>query len=176
LRFRGWRFEGDIPDVPKFVAIIAPHTSNWDFFIMLQFAIAKKVSARWLGKHTIFRWPLVSLLQSLGGIPLDRRKRSDVVASAVTAFEENDQLILAMAPEGTRKFTHAWKSGFYHIAREAAVPVLLVYLDYEKRVAGTGPLITLTGNVDEDMASVEEFYQKVTAKYPVKTSTIRINA
>jgi 1-acyl-sn-glycerol-3-phosphate acyltransferase len=98
------------------------------------------------------------------------------VASAVTAFAEIDQLILAMAPEGTRKFTGAWKSGFYHIAREAAVPVLLVYLDYEKRVAGTGPLVTLTGNVEEDMAVVEAFYRKVAAKYPVKTSTIRINA
>lgn len=174
LRLLGWRFAGEIPREAKFVAIVAPHTSNWDFFIALEFAIVKGVTARWFGKHTIFRWPFTSILRSLGGIPLNRSASRNAVEEAVSLFAAADRLIMAMSPEGTRKYTDRWKSGFYHIAQEAKVPVLLVYLDYGKRIVGAGPLIWLTGDIEGDMGVISAFYGAVSGKYPAKSSAICI--
>jgi 1-acyl-sn-glycerol-3-phosphate acyltransferase len=130
LKVIGWRKEGNLPHIPKYVIILAPHTSNWDFFIGLAIAVALRLRAYWLAKDRFFRWPFHGVIRWFGGIPIDRSHSSDVVAQMVQVFKERAKLTIALAPEGTRKKVAYWKSGFYHIARSANVPIVLGFLDY----------------------------------------------
>ncbi|MBI5092042.1 MAG: lysophospholipid acyltransferase family protein [Candidatus Hydrogenedentes bacterium] len=166
LKIMGFRVEGQTPDVPKYVAIVAPHTSNWDFVILLAMAFVLRVNARWFGKHTLFRWPFHGLFRWFGGVPIDRGKSVSVVSQYIQAFDAHERFVLALAPEGTRKKVVAWKKGFYHIAVGANAPVALVYLDYKRKAGGFGPLFSPTGDLDADMQTIKEFYAAVTAKYP----------
>jgi 1-acyl-sn-glycerol-3-phosphate acyltransferase len=168
LKIIGWRKVGNLPDIPQYVIIVAPHTSNWDFPIGLAFAFALKIRGYWLGKDSLFRWPFRGFFRWLGGIPIDRSRSSDVVAQMVQVFKERAKLTMVVAPEGTRKKVTYWKSGFYHIARGANVPIVLAFLDYLRKAGGIGPVLNLSGDIEADMESIRAFYSTVKGKYPEK--------
>ncbi len=169
LKFSGWRTEGRMPEYPKLVLIAAPHTSNWDFPIMLFIAFSLRAKLYWMGKDALFQWPINRLFKWLGGIPIDRSKSNNVVAQSIEQFNRNDKLILTIPPSGTRKRVFYWKSGFYHIANGANVPIALGFLDYRRKVGGIGPIVTPTGDIEADMENIKAFYADISGKYPAKT-------
>jgi 1-acyl-sn-glycerol-3-phosphate acyltransferase len=141
LQRAGWRFEGQMPDLPKFVVIVAPHTSNWDFPIGLAAKWALGFDAHWWGKDSLFCGPLGWFMRANGGIPVDRRNKSNVVDRTVEAFRRNDRFALALSPEGTRKKVDAWRTGFWHVAKGAEVPICCVALDWGRKVVRLGPTV-----------------------------------
>jgi len=166
LSLTGWGFEGELPNLSRFVLIVAPHTSNWDFPLGVAgiFALGARVS--FLGKHPLFKWPLGIPMRWLGGIPVDRSVRRDRVAESVDAFKENEKLILVVAPEGTRQYVAEWKTGFYYVAHRAGVPIVPVAFDYEQKVIRIGAPFTPTGNPNADIATLKKFYSAVVARKP----------
>jgi len=152
--------------VPKFVVVAAPHTSNWDGVIMILAAFTLGMPLAWLGKRELFRGPAAWALTRLGGIPVHRDAPADAVRQASRVLTGPGRLALAIPPDGTRKKVPHWKMGFYVIARHARVPVVLAYADYRRRVAGLGPVLHPTGDVETDMATIRAFYRTVTARYP----------
>ena len=168
LKIFGWRTEGTLPDIPKFVMIAAPHTSNWDFPIMMFIAFKLKGKLYWMGKDTIFREPFNGLFKWLGGIPINRSRSNNVVGQMVDIFNETDRLILTIPPSGTRKKVKQWKSGFYHIAAGANVPVVLGFLDFKRKTGGIGPVVLLTGDMEQDMMVISSFYADIEGKHPQK--------
>ena len=145
LRLMRWRVVGEFPDLRKFVIIVAPHTSNWDFIVGLFVKFALTLDASFLAKHQLFRRPFGTLFRYWGGIPVVRSPASDMVDQIVAQFRRRRQLFLAIAPEGTRKPVPRWRSGFYHIAREAHVPILLVALDWRRKGVRFGPTVRPDG-------------------------------
>lgn len=174
LKIFGWKRSGRVPDIPKFVMIAAPHTSNWDFPIGLAIMLAYKIKLHWMGKESLFRWPLGILFKWLGGIPVDRSISSDVVVQTIRAFKEKAKMIMVVAPEGTRKKGKYWKSGFYYIARGANVPIVMGFIDYVKKVGGFGPTLFLSGNIESDMEKIREFYDNIRGKIPEQTTPAMI--
>jgi len=166
LKLSGWRRVGRMPEVPRCVMIAAPHTSNWDAPIALAMVFAFRLKAHWLVKHTAFRWPFRGLLKWLGAIPIDRTRSTDVVTQMVEELKKPAELILLLAPEGTRKKVTHWKTGFYHIASKAGVPLVLAFLDYARKEGGIGPVFQPTGNLESQMAEILKFYSTVTGKHP----------
>lgn len=166
LSFGSWRFEGAMPNEPKFVVIVAPHTSNWDFTLGVAalFALGFKIS--FLGKHTLFKWPLGIFMRWLGGIPVERSVSRDRVGESVAAFNASDELVLAVAPEGTRKLVTQWKTGFYHVAEGAGVPIVPVAFDYGRKVINIGPPFHPAGDRDADIEALKDFYRGVVARRP----------
>lgn len=164
LRLMGWRLEGEIPNIPKFLAIAAPHTTNWDFVLGMSALMAMSIRVHWLGKDSIFKWPAKYVWQWLGGRPVDRSTAHGVVEQIVQMFEE-PQFILGLSPEGTRKNMPKWRSGFYHIATGANVPILMTYFDFDHKVLGMGPLFFPTGDMDKDIESMQNYYKQFTGKY-----------
>ena len=154
----GWRIDGALPNIPQAVVIVAPHTSNWDFVIGIAAKFALGLRAAWLGKHTLFRPPFGGLMRWLGGIPVDRTKPQDMVAQSVSRFAEQERLLLAVSPEGTRKAVPRWKSGFYHIARGAGVPIIPVAFDWTRHALAIGPAFTTTGDIDADLDALAAFF------------------
>ncbi|MBM4271672.1 MAG: glycerol acyltransferase [Deltaproteobacteria bacterium] len=175
LKIIGWRREGQLPDVPKFVLVAAPHTSNWDFPIGMAVMLAFKMNLHWLGKNSLFRWPFGIFLKWLGGIPVNRAKSGDVVAQIVQSFKEKTRLIMVVAPEGTRKKVAHWKTGFYYIAKGANVPIALGFLDYVRKVGGFGPTFMPSGNIEHDMQKIRDFYDSITGKCPDRSSPATIS-
>jgi 1-acyl-sn-glycerol-3-phosphate acyltransferase len=172
LRLCGWRVEGALPDAPKFVLVVAPHTSNWDGLIMMVTAFAFGLPVRWMGKRELFRGPAGWALTRLGGIAVERAAPADAVREASQVLAGPGRLALVIPPEGTRKRVPHWKMGFYVIARHARVPVVLAFADYRRRVAGIGPTIVPSGNVETDMATIRAFYDTITAKFPANTGEV----
>lgn len=170
LRIFGWRMEGQFPDVPKCVMIAAPHTSNWDLPVMLFFAFAFQTKMYFMLKDATFRWPFGGFFRWLGGIPIDRTKSSGVVEQSIQAFRDNEQLVMVVPPSGTRSKVMYWKTGFYHIASGAGVPIVLGFLDYGRKVGGVGPAVDPTGDIEADMKTIRAFYANITAKYPEKST------
>jgi len=162
----GWRVEGDLPNLPKFVVAVAPHTSNWDFVVGIAVMFALDLRIGFLGKHTLFRWPFGALMRWMGGIPVDRASPHGVVGDSVAAFSRMDRRILAIAPEGTRRQVKQFKSGFLQIARGAQVPVLLASLDYEARAVRFGPTFSPGEDVEADRRRTEAFFAPVRGKRP----------
>jgi 1-acyl-sn-glycerol-3-phosphate acyltransferase len=166
LRAFGWRLDVCVPDEPKLVVIAAPHTSNWDFVFGLGAILAVEVDLHWFGKHTIFNGPWGGIFRALGGIAIDRGAPGGVVRQTAQAFTDNAQLIIGLAPEGTRARGTQWKHGFYHLAHSAGVPVLAAYIDHQRKIVGTGPVFRTTGDWDRDIAPVAAFYKASMAKVP----------
>ena len=164
LRVMGWRVDGEVPDLPKFVIAVAPHTSNWDFVVGAATMFALDLRLSFIGKHTLFRWPVAGVLRWMGGIPVDRSASHGIVGEAVEAFASVDRRILAIAPQGTRKRGARFRSGFLHIARGAKVPVVLASLDYASRCLRLGPAFMAGEDVDAELARVEAFFAKVKGK------------
>jgi len=169
LKISRWRTEGTLPNIPKFVMIAAPHTSNWDFPIMMFIIFKMRGKLYWMGKDTLFRKPFEGFFKWLGGIPIDRSRSSNVVGQMIDKFHETDRLILTISPSGTRKRVEKWKSGFYHIASRAKVPVVLGFLDFKRKTGGIGPVVTLTGDMEQDMKGIRAFYSNIEGKYPDRT-------
>ncbi len=174
LRLFGWRVEGSLPRGTKAVAIAAPHTSNWDLPHMLAVSYVLGVKPSWLGKRQLFRGAFGWLMRRLGGIPVDRDRRGNLVQQAADYFATVDQLFLVIPPSGTRRRADHWKSGFYHIARQADVPIICTFLDYRRKVGGVGPTIAPGGDVRDDMRAIREFYDRVTARHPALTTPARL--
>jgi 1-acyl-sn-glycerol-3-phosphate acyltransferase len=174
LRAFGWSVAGGKPDVTKAVIVAAPHTSNWDLPFMLAVSYALEIDIAWIGKHTIFAPPFGSLMRLLGGIPVDRRSRNNAVAAAVDVFRERDELLLVVPPEGTRKRAARWKTGFYYIAVGAEVPIVLGFLDYEKKQGGLGHVFKPTGKIDADMDAIRAFYAGIKGKVPGQTTDVAL--
>jgi hypothetical protein len=161
LRLAGWRFEGGLPREKKYVCIAYPHTSNWDGLLMVGFATRLGLKARWMIKDAWTRHPLGAVLRELGAVGIDRSRANSVVAQMVEAFSRHDAFVLGVPPEGTRGRAEHWKSGFYHIALGAGVPVVPAYIDFDGRRAGMGEPIHLTGDVRADMDRIRAFYDSV---------------
>ncbi|WP_457978497.1 lysophospholipid acyltransferase family protein [Ectopseudomonas composti] len=166
LKLMGWRIEGQLPKLDKFVAIGAHHTSNWDFVIFIALKFVLRLNARWFGKHSIFRWPFGGLMRSWGGIAIRRDRQLNTVEQAIQAFREHDEFILVLSPEGTRKKVERWKMGFYHIALGADVPIVLGALDYQNRRVVIGPTFQPTGDEKADLAAMLAFFRPYVPKKP----------
>ena len=158
LRLRGWSFEGEVPPEPKMVVIGAPHTSNWDFIVFLAALHHYRLRVRFLAKDGLFWGPFDWLFRYLGGIPVNRSLPGGVVRQAVESFRNEDEMLLVIAPEGTRAAAPSWKSGFLRIAEAAGVPVLLAALDVPTRRVVIGPLVRDWANDDDFMAHARAFF------------------
>ena len=166
MGIRGWRVEGTIPDIPRMVLIVAPHTSNWDFLTGVWVKLAMRMGARFVGKHTLFRWPLGVFMRWLGGVPVDRSAATGFAEETARVLKESARLTLVIAPEGTRKHTDRWKSGFYRIALATGVPILLAAFDYPRKVVVFGPLFHPGGDYEKDLAALQSHYRAGMALRP----------
>lgn len=162
----GWTVAGTLPPDRKFVIMGASHTSNWDFLVFLGAVHAVGRQIRFIGKHSLFHWPIGGFMRALGGVPVDRSSRQDLVSQIVEQFNAHEDFILVIAPEGTRSFTKQWKSGFYQIALKAGVPIVTAGPDYPTRRGVFGPVIHPTGNYAEDLRPAFAFFRTITPKHP----------
>ena len=174
MGFFGWTVEAELLPGRKFILIGAPHTSNLDFFFMMATSFVLRLKLFWMGKHTIFRGPFGWLFKRLGGLPINRTAQHGVVEQVADQMRAVDELILVVAPSGTRKHTDHWKSGFYWIASKAQVPIVCGYLDYGRKKAGLGLSIVPSGDVRADMERIRAFYKDVQGRFPQGQTTIRL--
>ena len=174
LRLTGWALEGSRPVPRGFVLIAAPHTTNWDLVYFLAHSWGFGISPSWMGKHTLFRGPLGPVMRWLGGVPVFRARAGGLVAQMADAFTQNPDLVLTVPPEGTRGRATHWKSGFYQIARAARVPIVMGYLDYERRRGGLGPLLVPGDDLTADMDAIRAFYADKHGKYPDRFGDVRL--
>jgi len=160
LKLTGWQVQGELPAVArKSVFIAAPHTSNWDLPYTLMVAFVLRLNIHWMGKASLFRFPFGGLMRWLGGISVDRSQSNNLVAASALAISQaQGALQLIVPPEGTRAKTRYWKSGFYHIATAAQVPIVMAYMDYSRKISGLGPLLYPSGNLAADMVTIKAFY------------------
>jgi len=168
----GWRIEGELPSSRRYVLIAAPHTSNWDFLHLLSLAWSRGLRVAWMGKHTLFRGPMGPLMRALGGVPVNRLRRNDLVAEMSALFARREHLVLTVPPEGTRSRAAHWRSGFYRIAFAAEVPIHLGYLDYPSRTGGLGAWIEATGDVGADMDRIRAFYADKRGRWPDRVGPV----
>lgn len=166
LMSHDWKCEGRVPEEQKYIVLAGPHTSNWDFPYMIACASILRADPYWMGKKAIFFFPFGWFFKWMGGISIDRDKSNSLVDQMVEIFSSTDKLCVLIPPEGTRKRREKWKSGFYHIAQQAKIPLVLGYLDYEKKVGAFGELYWVTGDYDADMKYIQEFYATKVARYP----------
>jgi len=164
----GWKTEGEVPKLKKFVAIMAPHTSAWDVIYGLLAKYIFELDFSFFGKQEIFSTPYGFIFKALGGIPVDRASKHNMVEQAVKTFNEREHFILALSPEGTREYVAKWRTGFYYIALQAKVPIVLTYIDFGRKVAGIGPLFYPTGDIEKDMEEMKKFYRPIKGKHPEK--------
>ncbi len=174
LSLAGWKVNGHPPKVPKYLLIAAPHTTNWDFVFGLAAIFYLKLNLNWFAKDSLFVGPAGWILRKWGGIALDRKNRSNTVSFVVNEFASRDSLAIGLAPEGTRSFTTHWKSGFYHMALEAGVPLALAFFDYEKKEVGVGMVLNLTGNINADMEKIRTFYADKRGKYSQHAGPVQL--
>jgi 1-acyl-sn-glycerol-3-phosphate acyltransferase len=174
LDLMGWTIEGSAPEAKKYVLIAAPHTSNWDLAYALAGAAVLGIPIQWMGKDTLFRGPAGTVLRALGGIPVERTQPHALVQTLAAKLQRRERFVLLVPAEGTRKLGQYWKSGFYHIARLAGVPIALGVLDYRAKRVGIGPLVWPTGNVKADMDRIRAFYADKQGKHPSQFTTPRL--
>lgn len=170
LHLLGWRITGQFPDVPKAVIIGAPHTSNWDGVLAVAAVLALRLRIVLMGKHSLFKGPFAPLLRWLGLIPIDRSSAAGVVDQSVSRFREREQMFLGMAPEGTRHSAQEWKTGFYRIACDAGVPIVLAVLDYGKREIRLPLTFMPSGDLDADMDKILTCYRGIVPRRPERLS------
>jgi 1-acyl-sn-glycerol-3-phosphate acyltransferase len=160
LKLAGWKVLGELPgEARKSVFIAAPHTSNWDLPYTLMVAFSLRLNIYWMGKSSLFRFPFGPVMRWLGGIAVDRSKSNNLVAASAQAImAAQGALQLIVPPEGTRSKVRYWKTGFYHIAMAAQVPIVLAYMDYQRRISGLGPMFMPSGDMEADMLKIKAFY------------------
>ena len=176
LKILGWKVINELPDDKKYMLIAAPHTSNWDFPLGLLVKFSEKVKLNYLGKGALFDSPFGWFFRALGGIPVYRKKRLNMVDQMVQAFNERDEMILAMSPEGTRSYLDYWKSGFYHIAHKANVPIAMGTLDFGNKMVRLGNAFMPSGDIQEDMKIIRAFFEGVKGKKPENQGPIEVKS
>jgi 1-acyl-sn-glycerol-3-phosphate acyltransferase len=174
FRLAGWRTHVISPRTSRYVMIGAPHTSNWDFILMLFLMAIEGIPIRWMGKDSLFRGPMGVFMRSMGAIPVNRQERTNLVDQIAAKFDEYDELIIGLAPEGTRSKASRWRTGFYYIALKAEVPIVMAYVDYANKVIGVGPSIKPTGDIQADFVVIRDFYTGIVGKYPHKQGKIEL--
>jgi 1-acyl-sn-glycerol-3-phosphate acyltransferase len=174
LRLTGWKPVGTRPAARSYVLMSAPHTSNWDLAFMLAIATELDVKVSFMAKSQLFAWPMGTLMRKVGGIPVFRDRRTNMVDQMAERLRTTGDLALAVPAEGTRGYVPHWKSGFYHIALKAGVPIVFGYLDYAHKQGGFGPEMIPTGNVSEDMDVIRDFYSDIHGKFPEHFGEIRL--
>jgi 1-acyl-sn-glycerol-3-phosphate acyltransferase len=163
----GWKIKGSIPkDCPKYVLIVAPHTSNWDFFLGLAVRSIKKMDTKYLAKKELFKGVSGKIFKALGGYPVDRSKNTNFVDAVADLFENNDRFSIAITPEGTRKYVAKWKTGFYYIALKAKVPLIMASLNYRDKVVEFSPPFNPSGDLQTDLKEILAHYKKIPGKNP----------
>lgn len=164
LRLAGWRIEGTVPNVPKMVVIGAPHTTAWDFAAAMTVILALGIRLSWMGAEWVFRFPF---MRAIGGIKIERSERRNVVAQTVAHFDSLDRFFLGLSPEGSRSKVVPWKTGFYHIARGAGVPILMVAIDRAARTLEIGPSFVPSGDYASDMeTTIRPYYERFVERHP----------
>jgi 1-acyl-sn-glycerol-3-phosphate acyltransferase len=174
LRAFGWRAVLAPLPGPKGIVVLYPHTSNWDFIVGVLYKSAFGLKVQWVGKDSLFRWPLRGLFARLGGIPVNRRERSGVVATLLAQFAQRDWMWLVVAPEGTRARTDHWKSGFYQLAVATGLPVALGFMDYATRTVGIDTYLTMSGDAAQDLARIRAFYAGKRGRRPQNEGVIEL--
>lgn len=174
LHLTGWQLVGIRPACDHYVLIAAPHTSNWDFPLMLMFAAAFDIKVTWMAKHSLFYPPMGWIMRALGGMPIIRHKNQNVVGAMVDAFQTVPHLVLVVPTEGTREKSEYWKSGFYHIARQAGVPIVPSFLDFGSKRGGFGAALTITDDVRADMQYFRDFYRGMKGKFPDQFGPVKL--
>jgi 1-acyl-sn-glycerol-3-phosphate acyltransferase len=162
----GWKIQGHKPEIKKFVVIVAPHTSNWDFMVGEWARSSLRMKGWYIGKKEIFVWPFGYLFRALGGFPVDRNKSTNLVDQIVAIFNSRDEFNITFAPEGTRAYNPNWKTGFYSIAQKAGIPILMVAFDYSKRLVVINELFYPTGNLTNDLIIIKDFFKPFKGKFP----------
>lgn len=173
LNLFGWRVVGKLPAIPKFIIVGAPHTSNWDFVIFLALAFVLRGDLRYMGKKQLFYPPHGWFFRWCGGIPVDRSKPQGLVEQTVQAIKEADRFQLVITPEGTRSRVGEWKTGFYHIGKQADIPVVAGFVDSSTMTCGIGPTFTLTDDMEADMKTIKAFYKDKVGVNPRLTSELQ---
>jgi 1-acyl-sn-glycerol-3-phosphate acyltransferase len=161
MRVVSWRVEGKLPELPKFVLIGAPHTSNFDFLLFLGVIFSLRANVRFMGKAELFRPPHGWFFYYCGGVPVERKKSTGLVEQMVKVCNESDKFILTIAPEGTRHHVTEWKRGFYHIAKSAGIPIVFAVVDGKHREVRIGQVFHPTDDVDADMKAIQEYFAGV---------------
>ncbi len=174
MKITGWKTDGDLPDVKKYVLVVAPHTSNWDLFYGILIAFAYRLEVYYMAKHQLFKFPFGSIMRWLGGIRIDRSHAGNNVAQTIQKFRENEWLVIAVPPEGTRSKALGWKSGFYYISHGAGVPMVLAFIDYGRKAAGIKGVLYPSGNIEDDMEIIRQMYADVKGKHDDQKNEIRI--
>lgn len=164
----GWKIIGKLPDVPKMVLIGVPHTSNWDYMIFLYGITVLRLRVIVLAKNTLFWWPLGAFLKFFGAVPVDRSKKIDRVQQGIDYMNSVEKGTLLITPEGTRSYQDTWKSGFYHIAYGAKVPLVLGKLDFDKKIVYIGDIFEMTGDYDKDIVAIRDYYKDCVPYNPDK--------
>ena len=165
-KFSRWHVPKDSPSVTKGILIGAPHTSNWDFPLMLMAALIMRLEVNWIGKHTLFWGPLGPIMRFLGGTAINRSASQNFVEAVVDQLNQREKLLIVIAPEGTRSPVPKWKSGFYYMAHLAKVPIVMSYVNYKKKLFGIKEVFTPTGDAEKDIAWMQAFYAKIPGKNP----------
>ena len=168
MRMIGWRVEGALPNLPKYIIIGAPHTSNWDFLLFLATIFHLKADARYMGKAELFHNPFGWFFYWCGGIPVDRKKSQGLVEQMVEACHNSEKFILTIAPEGTRHKVKEWKRGFYHIAKGAGIPIVMAKVDGKKKTMQVGQIFHLTEDMEADMLAIQDAFKGMTGINPQK--------
>lgn len=162
----GWKIDGKLPDLPKFVLIGAPHTSNWDFVLFLGVIFSLRANVRFMGKSELFRFPIGWFFRYCGGVRVDRKKATGLVDQMVKVSNESENFILTIAPEGTRHQIAEWKRGFYHIAKEAGIPIVIAVVDGKNKTVHIGQVFHPTGNIEADMKTIQGFFTGIAGIKP----------
>lgn len=163
----GWKTIGVFPtDIKKYIIIGAPHTHWQDFLLGLAMKIIQKIPLKFIGKASLFKPPFGYFFKALGGTPIDRSKSENRVDAIINLFDSHEEFILALSPEGTRKRVDTWKTGFYHIAKGADVPIVMMTFDFGKKQVKVSEPYYLTDNMEDDMKFIYEFYKGVKGRIP----------
>ncbi|MFI5312020.1 MAG: lysophospholipid acyltransferase family protein [Gemmatimonadales bacterium] len=166
MRLSGWRFEGEMPNLPQFVVIVAPHTSNWDFAVGVMAMFALGIRGTFLGKHSLFRWPLGAMMRWLGGVPVDRSASHNVVEQTTDYFRHRPQIVLALSPEGTRRKLPEWRTGFWYVAKGASVPIVPMAFDYSRRMFRIYPPVVTSESRERDFEQLHALFDAKMARHP----------
>jgi 1-acyl-sn-glycerol-3-phosphate acyltransferase len=166
MRLLGWRVDGTLPDLPKYVLVGAPHTSNWDFVLFLGVIFTLRANVHFMGKAELFRWPVGWFFRYCGGVPVDRKKSTGLVEQMVQAFNATERFVLVIAPEGTRHHVVEWKRGFYHIARGAGIPIVMAVVDGKNKAVHIGQVFHPTEDMEADMKTIKGIFEGVVGINP----------